>query len=124
MIWALLFGYLIILMGGGEGLVKDISKPVKQYIQDESGAKQILAINKAMLKEEAMLAKEIQTTRKAMAKLNRSRSTTGEELLAAFTAVEQRRSQAREQILEGRFQIRALMTNEEWDNVFTGPPEE
>ena len=124
MFWALLFAYLIILFGGGEGLAKDISKPVKQHVQDEARMKRILAINEAMLKEEAKLAENISKTRKSMAKLNRNRSTSGDELQAVFIAVEQKRTEAREKILDGRFKMKALMTAEEWSKVFADQPEE
>jgi hypothetical protein len=122
MLWALLFYYLF--SSGTHGLVKDIAKPVKQYVHDETRAKQIIATNKEMQSEEAALDKDTKKIKKRLAKLNENRLTSEEEFQALFAALDQKNADAREKILDSRFKMKGLMTAEEWNNVhMTAGPE-
>jgi hypothetical protein len=120
MLWAILFLYLYshFSSGGGEGLVRDIAKPVKQYVQDEVKAKQIIAINKEMLNEEAAFVKDIVKAEIRLAKLNGNRLASEAEFIEIFAALDQKRAGAREKILYNRFKMKGLMTAEEWSNVY------
>ena len=95
MLIAMLFAFLF-SSGGVEGLVQDISKPVKQHVQDKAAMKQILVLNEEMRKEDAALAKDIATARKSLAKLNQNRLTSEAELAAVFAELEQKRANARD----------------------------
>jgi len=120
MLWAILFLYLYshFSSGCGDGLVKDIAKPVKQYVQDEAKAKQVIAINKEMLNEDAAFEKDIVKAKKNLAKLNGTVLPPRPSLLKFFAALDQERAGAREKIVDSRFKMKGLMTAEEWSNVY------
>jgi hypothetical protein len=117
MLWALLFYYLF-SSSGSDGLVKDIAKHVKEYVHDEATAKQIIAINKEMIREDTTIEKEIAKIKKKLSKLNANRLTSEPEYDAVFTTLDQKRADAREKILDGRFKMKGLMTAAEWNNVY------
>ena len=112
--------YLATLFGGGglAGLVPDIQKPVKEYVQDAAKVKEILALNETMLDTEAALQKDLKAAEKSLAELNGNRQTTAAEFVAVFAAMDQLRAVAREKIVADRFKMQALMTAEEWRNVY------
>jgi len=117
MIWALLYLYFF----GGASVdlsIMNIAKPVKQYVLDEVKAKEIIAINKAMMSEAAAVEKEIATAKKELVKLNGSRLTPPAEFNAAFAALERKRADARQRILDLRFKMKELMTAAEWNSVY------
>ena len=116
----LLLIYLATLLGGGglAGLVPDIQKPVKEYVQDAAKVKEILALNEAMLDTEAALQKDLKAAKKSLAKLNGKRQSSTAEFVAVFAAMDQQRAAAREKIVADRFKMKALMTAEEWRNVY------
>lgn len=124
MIWAILFACIFMMFGGDAGLVKDLSKPVKQHVQDDGKIKEILTLNEAMMKEEAAFAKAVKEARKSLAKLNRDRLTSAEEFQAVFTPLQQQRAETREKIVADLFRMKALMTADEWCKVFADQPEE
>jgi DNA primase large subunit len=115
MLWALLFYYLF--SSSSHGLVKDVAKPVKQYVHDEARAKQIIATNKEMQSEETALEKDTKKIKKRLAKLNENRLTSEAEFQALFAALDLKSADAREKILDSRFKMKGLMTAEEWNNV-------
>ena len=119
MLWALLFYYLF--ESGNANLVQDVSKPVKQQVQDEAKAKQIIEINKAMLKDSEVFASELKKAQKQLAELNKNRSTPESEFAALHAALEEKRIAARAQVVEGRFQMLALMTPEQWQAIHAEP---
>jgi hypothetical protein len=110
--------YLATLFGGGTGLVIDIKKPVKEYVQDKAKVKEILVLNAAMLDTEAALQKDLKTAKKSLAKLNGNRLASESEIVAAFEAFDQKRADARARIVDDRFKIKGLMTVDEWRNVY------
>jgi len=112
--------YLASLFGGGavESLVIDITKPVKTVVQDQARVKQILAINAEMLKAEAALQKEFKAAKKTLAELNGNRMTSEAEIVAVFAAFDLKRAEARAKIVENRSKMMALMSAEEWRNVY------
>lgn len=120
---AVFLGFVAPLFGGG-ALIYDISEPVKEYVQDKETAKQIITINEAMLEEVDLFVKDFAEAGKSLAELNGNRSTTDDEFQAVFTALELQRADIHEQILDGRFQMKELMTVEEWNQVFSDPPKE
>ena len=124
MIWAILFATIFMMLGGDAGLVKDLSKPVKQHVQDEAKVKEILALNEAMMKEEAAFSKGVKEARKTLAKLNRDRLTSAEELQAVFTTLQKQRAETREKMVDDLFRMKALMTADEWSRVFADQPGE
>ena len=117
MLFALLFLYLF---GGSgvDGMVKDIAKPVKEYVQDKAKAKQIIAINEEMLGEEAALRKDTGKAKKQVAKINGNRLASEAEFAEVFAVLDQKRAEAREKILENRFKMKELMTAGEWSRVY------
>ena len=120
MLIAMLIYYISSLFGGGssDGLVKDIAKPVKEYVQDAAKVKQILAINKEMLVTEETFAKDIAKAKESLEELNGNRQTTAAEIVAIFADMDQKRAAAREMIVADRFKMQALMTAEEWRKVY------
>jgi hypothetical protein len=117
MLWAMLI-YYFSSSSGMDLLVKDIEKPVKQYVQNEATAKQIISINKEMRSENESANKEIKAEKKLLAKVNRNRLATDAEFDEAFDAIDQMRATAREKILDGRFKMKELMTAGEWSDVY------
>jgi hypothetical protein len=117
MIWALLFMFLV---GGsaGDGWVHDISKSVKEHVQNPAAAKEIISLNKQMLKEEGVFRKESNEAHKRLAKINGNRLASEAEMMEVFASLDARRAEARERILVHRFQMRGLMSAEEWTQVF------
>lgn len=120
MIWALLYFYFF--GSSTQSLVADLSKPVKAQVQDEAKAKQIIAINKAMRKADADLAKAQKAAGKDLAKLHRDRQAPEAAFLAIHTALEAQRAEARKEIVAGRFQMKDLMTAEQWQAVNAPAP--
>ena len=120
MIIVLLLVGLFAMFGGngGEGLVKDIAKPVKQHVLDKTKATQIIEINKEMLEAEAAFAKDVAKAKKQLAKLNGDRLAPEGEFDAVFTALAKKRTDTREGIIDRRFKIKELMTAAEWNNVY------
>ena len=57
MLWAMLI-YYFSSSSGMDLLVKDIEKPVKQYVQNEATDKQIISINKEMRSENVSANKD------------------------------------------------------------------
>ena len=96
--------YLVSLLGGGagEGLVIDITKPVKEYVQDQAKVKEILVLNKEMLTAEAALQKELKASKKSLAELNGNRLSSEVEMVAVFAAFDQKRAEARAKFIRGR----------------------
>lgn len=117
MLIAALYFYLF---GGsvGDGLVFDVSEPVKQYVLVKATAKQVIAVNKDMLKEEAAFAKESKKPKKQLEKLNANRLATEGDFAAVFAVLDAKRAAAREKILDGRFKMRELMSAEQWRQVY------
>jgi hypothetical protein len=117
MLWAMLI-YYFSSSSGMDLLVKDIEKPVKQYVQNEATDKQIISINKEMRSENVSANKDIKEEKKLLAKVNRNRLATDAEFDEAFDAIDQMRATAHEKILDGRFKMKELMTAQEWTNVY------
>ena len=115
--------YLVTLFCGGasDGLVVDIQKPVKEYVQDKAKVKEILVLNEAMLDADAAFQKELKAAKKSLAELNGNRQASEAELAAVFTTLDQKRAAARATILDDRFKMKALMTADEWRNVYAPP---
>ena len=116
MLWAMLYYYLFSV--AGSGLVYDIEEPVKQHVKVEATVKQIIAINKEMLKEDAALVKATEKAKKELAKIHANRLASESDFAEAFAALDEKRALAREKILDGRFKMRELMTAEEWRSVY------
>ena len=116
MIWALLYFYFF--GSGNKGLVIDISKPVKKVVLDEGKAKQILELNKAMLKAEADLVKRQKEAGKELAKLNLDRQASEAAFLALHVALEQQRVDVRNQIVEARSKMKEQLTAEQWQAIY------
>lgn len=111
--------FLLSLFGGDTaGLVFDIEKPAKEYVQDSARVKQILAINKEMLKADEALQKELKAARKTLDKLNENRQTSAAEFSAAFADMDQKNSAARGKIVTSRFRMKELMSADEWHSVY------
>ena len=123
MLIAALF-FLLFSSHAGDFQVYDIEKPVKQYVVDTAKVKQILAINKAMLSEEADFNKNNITIKKQLAKINENRLAAESEFADAFTAIDAKRAAVREKILDDRFKMKALMTAEEWNQVYAKTSQE
>ena len=121
MLWAMLFYYLF--SGSSGGLVYDISKPVKEYVKDEATAKQIIAINKEMIEVEVSFKKVSKKSSEQLNAINENRLSTASEFEQAFAALDAQRTAAREQILERRFRMRALMSAKEWQSVYAAAAE-
>jgi hypothetical protein len=117
MLWAMLI-YYFSSSSGMDLLVKDIEKPVKQYVQNEATAKQIISVNKEMRSENEFVNKDIKEEKKRLAKINGIRLATDAEFDEAFDAIDQMRATAREKILDGRFKMKGLMTAQEWTSVY------
>jgi hypothetical protein len=118
----ILLVYLASLFGGGVvGLVQDIKKPVKEYVQDKAAVKQILVLNAGMLDTEAALQKDLKAAKKSLAKLNGNRLASEAEIVAVFAAFDQKRAEARTKIVDDRFKMKELMTAEEWGKVYATP---
>jgi len=116
MLWAMLYYYLS--SGAGSGLVYDIEAPVKQHVKVEATVKQIIAINKEMLKEDAALVKDTEKAKKELANIHANRLASESDFAEAFAALDEKRALTREKILDGRFKMRELMTAEEWRSVY------
>ena len=110
--------FLLFSTSSLDALVIDIAKPVKQYVLVEATAKQILAINKEMLSDAADFEKDTKNTKKQLAKLNGNRLASESEFDNAFAALDQKRADARDKIVENRLKMKALMTAEEWSKVY------
>jgi hypothetical protein len=124
MFWAMLF-YFLFVTSGGDGMVIDIAKPVKKYVQDEARAEQVIAINKKMISEEAALNEDIAKARKQIAELNGNRLASEAEFAEIFAALDQKRADSFEKMVDSRFKMKELMTAEEWSKVHvTAGPEE
>jgi Spy/CpxP family protein refolding chaperone len=119
MLWALLFYYLF--GTGHENLLQDLSKPIQQCVRDEAKAKQLIELNKAMVKAAGAYSEEQKKALKKLAELNQNRSTPESEFLALHAALEQQRIATRAQVVEGRFQMLALMTPEQWQAIHAEP---
>jgi ERCC4-related helicase len=111
--------FLASLFGGGSsGLVQDVKKPVKEYVQDAAKVKALLVLNEEMLDTEAAFQKDLKAAKESLAELNLKRQSSEAEFVASFTAIDQLRAAAREKIVADRFQMKALMTAEEWRKVY------
>jgi hypothetical protein len=117
-----LFYYLSTLFGGGEPLLVDIAKPVKQHVAAPERAKQILEINETMQAVASAYAKDYEAQRQSLLALHRLRTTTEVELNAAFAALDARRAAFRQQVIAERTALHALMTAEEWALVYAEQP--
>jgi len=117
MLWAMLF-YFLFATSGGDVMVGDIEKPVKQYVQDEAKAEQVIAINKKMLSEEAALKEDIAKARKQIAELHGNRLASEAEFTKNFAALDQKRADSFEKMVDSRFKMKELMTAEEWSSVY------
>ena len=126
MLFAMLFYYIFTLYssGGSDGLVLDITKPVKQYVHDAAKAKQIISVNAEMMSEEAAFEKDEKKAKKQLAKLNSNRLSSEAELNEVFSTLDQKRADARVTILDRRFKMKEMMTAAEWNSVYAtaGPP--
>ena len=117
----MLIGILVFFLFGSSssGLAVDITKPVKQIVEESARAKQIISINKDMLKEEAAFAKVLKKAKKQLAKLNRNRLTSESEFEELLLVLDQRRAEALSRIMADRFKIKELMTATEWGEVYS-----
>lgn len=117
----MLIGILVFFLFGSSssGLVVDITKPVKQVIEESARANQIITINKDMLKEEATFAKAVEKAKKQLAKLNRDRLTPAAEFGELLLALDQRRTETFNSIVADRFKMKELMTAAEWSRVYS-----
>jgi hypothetical protein len=124
MLLAMLY-YFLFATSGGDGIVADIAKPVKQYVQDEAKAEQVIAINKKMLSEEAALKEDIAKAREQIAKRNGNRLASEAEFTKIFAALDQKRADFFKKLVDSRFKMKELMTAEEWRSVhvMAGPEE-
>ena len=112
--------YLFFFSAGGvDGLVINIAEPVKQHVLDKATVKQVIAINKEMLKEDADFKKDSATAKKQLAKLNNNRLSSETSFDEVFVALDRKRAAIREKIVENRFRMKELMTAEEWKNVYS-----
>lgn len=120
MIWALLYVYFF--GSSNHGLVKDITNPVKKLVLDEAKAKEIIEINKAMLKADEALNKDLQKAQKQLAELNRNRLVPESEFANLHAALDQQRVEVRNKIVADRFRMKSLMTAEQWTAVYPPSP--
>jgi hypothetical protein len=110
--------YLYLSGGANSWLVYDISDPVKQYVVVAETREQVIALNEQMLKEEAAFTQESGKFKRQLATINSNRLATASEFAEVFAALDAQRDAARERILDRRFKMRALMSAEEWQNVY------
>jgi hypothetical protein len=115
MIWAMLYFYFF--GSSNQGLVKDLSKPVKKLVLDDAKAREIIDINQGMLKADKALAQDLEKAQKQLADLNRNRLVPESEFAKIHVALDQQRTAVREKLVEDRFRMKSLMTAEQWASV-------
>ncbi len=123
MLLALLF-MLLMGPGGSEGRVVDVSTSVKEQVADPGKRKEILGILKKIQAEDLQSAKEVAAARAALVRLNRDRLCASEEMLAVYSDLDAKRSRSLQAILEERFRMKRLMTEEEWQRVHAADAED
>ena len=119
MLIAAMLYYLVGLFGsGGDVLIIDVQKPLKQYVIDPARVAQLLAINETMQQQGEAFREKFSQQRKDLSELNSRRLTTEAEFAAVFASVDQNRSALRVQIVAERSRMKGLMSADEWAKVY------
>jgi hypothetical protein len=119
MLIAAMLYYLVGLFGsGGDVLIIDVQKPLKQYVIDPARVAQLLAINETMQQQGEAFRQKFSQQRKDLSELNSRRLTTEAEFAAVFASVDQNRSALRVRIVAERSRMKGLMSADEWAKVY------
>lgn len=111
--------YLLYGMSGRtDALFIDVQEPLKQYVTDPARAAQLLAINETIQQQAEAFVQYYSGQRKELFDLNSRRLATEAEFAAAFAAIDQKRSALRVQLVAERFQMKDLMSADEWAKVY------
>ena len=110
---------LLILFGGEDGFFpENFNKQVKKQLSDAQQVEQVKEITKQIEEDTKAYNKFVEKTAEEILELDANYDVTGADYhqLTAIILTERRKTQA--QFIEGRLQIRELITREEWSTIF------
>jgi uncharacterized membrane protein len=102
------------LFGGGIFTFENIRDAAEEIIKDKDRAKQVISITKQADKEVKSFAENLDKLSKQLAQLNKNYNLTREELDSFSIQAKQNRMAFLEKFIELRFQLKNLVTAEEW----------
>ena len=112
----------ILMFGGGgslENYLLDIKKPMKAAVESKVTVNEVLDLSKALKKQLKVQNKEITKLRENFLDLHTNYDAESADYEAYIDKVINAREEGQRQILDTRFAMKNLMTQEEWIEVFS-----
>lgn len=112
---------LTILFGGGslEHYLLNVKKPVKAAVQNKATVNDVLALSKELGQQISARNKTLTILKKSFLDLHTNHDSNLPDFETIFDKVEIEREEGQKNILDARFAMKELMTEEEWTEVFT-----
>jgi hypothetical protein len=117
-----LIGALLFLFGGGGSLefaLLNIKEPVKAAVANGETADAVLDLSSQLGKELKELNKQLSDLQPKLHDLLTAYDCTGAELSDTLEGIREIQKSAQAEILNTRFGMKELLTEEEWTDVFT-----
>jgi hypothetical protein len=109
---------IMVFFGGGMFSFDVFKNSADKVIEDKDRVKQIKVITKEADKELKLLNKSINNESKKLVTLNSNYGVTREELDSFLAQQDQYREQFQERLIELRFQVKKLVKQEEWEDMY------
>ncbi len=112
-------GIIVLLLFGGSDLFtfKNIRDNAEEVIQDKDRAKQVVAITKQADDEYESFTENLEKLAEQGIKINQDYNVTREEVDALTVKADNNRKAFLEKYIELRFQVKDLVTAEEWQVI-------
>lgn len=110
---------MILFGGGNEPLFdKETRVAIKQTVTDSARQKAVLAILKGIESKRKKPHKSAAASRKDLARLELDRSADAKDIQATLDEILESRRGVQQALVDGIFEMREIMTAEEWQAVF------